>query len=254
MITNNKFNCITCDKTFCSDLCSIEHIFEKHKKTKKKSNKDYYSFANFDKIRRGNSSYLLGTGAFGNVYLARNKLDNKLFAIKQMEKAKLNAIGIKEDQIKNEIEIHLKLIHDNITRLYSYHEDDNAYYLIMEYAEKGTLFNLIQSTKGMSEERAFKYFIQVASAIEFLHKNNLMHRDLKPENCLIDSGDNIKLCDFGWTVECNRNRVTFCGTYEYMAPEIIRELPYNNLIDSWSLGILLYEMIHTYSPFRVKIY
>ena len=153
----------------------------------------------------------------------------------------------------HEISIHLKLLHENIARLYSYYEDESAFYLIMEYAEKGTLFNLIQNSKGLSEEKAFKYFIQVANAIYYLHSNNLMHRDLKPENCLIDNYDNIKLCDFGWTVECNNKRVTFCGTYEYMAPEIIKELPYTNMIDVWSLGVLLYELIHSYSPFRVTI-
>ena len=92
------------------------------------------------------------------------------------------------------------------------------------------------------------------SAINFLHSNNLVHRDLKPENILIDDKDNVKLCDFGWCVDLTTgNRVTFCGTYEYMAPEIIKELPYDYSIDSWSLGILLYEMTHGYSPFRAQV-
>jgi len=175
------------------------------------------------------------------------------FAIKQMDKARLLSVGIKPDVVFREINIHLKLVHENIARLYSYHEDSQAFYLIIEYVESGTLFNVIQKNKGLSEDQAFKYFIQVASALCFLHEHKLIHRDLKPENCLIDKNGNVKLCDFGWTVDQSLgNRVTFCGTYEYMAPEIIKELPYNSSIDVWSLGVLLYELIHSYSPFRVK--
>ena len=122
----------------------------------------------------------------------------------------------------------------------------------MEYVDNGTLFNKIQKTNGMPEEKALKYFVQVSAAIFFLHENQLIHRDIKPENCLIDKSDNVKLCDFGWTVEISKGeRITFCGTYEYMAPEIIKEIPYNHMIDVWSLGVLLYELIHSFSPFRV---
>ena len=106
----------------------------------------------------------------------------------------------------------------------------------------------------MDEKTAFKYFIHTASAVLFLHENNLVHRDLKPENLLVDENNNVKLCDFGWCVELSMgNRITFCGTYEYMAPEIIKEKPYNQGIDVWSLGILLYELVHCFSPFRVGI-
>jgi len=124
----------------------------------------------------------------------------------------------------------------------------------MEYANSGSLFSLIKKRKNFDEKKAFHYFIQTAGAVLFLHENNLVHRDLKPENILVDENNNIKLCDFGWCVEMSMgNRVTFCGTYEYMAPEIIKEKPYNQGIDVWSLGILLYELIHGYSPFRVRI-
>lgn len=86
--------------------------------------------------------------------------------------------------------------------------------------------------------------------MEFLHENHLVHRDLKPENILITKKDTVKLCDFGCCVDIRSGfRETFCGTFEYMAPEIIKELPYNQAVDIWSLGILLYEMLHGHSPF-----
>ena len=124
----------------------------------------------------------------------------------------------------------------------------------MDYVSSGTLFNLIKKSSGMDEKTAFKYFINTAAAVNFLHENNFVHRDIKPENLLLDENGVVKLCDFGWCVELNAgNRSTFCGTYEYMAPELINESPYNNAIDVWSIGILLYELLHGYSPFRSKI-
>jgi len=123
----------------------------------------------------------------------------------------------------------------------------------MEYASKGSLFQTIRTKKKLDEKTSFIYFIQAASSILFLHENNLVHRDLKPENLLVDEYNVVKLGDFGWCVEMALgNRVTFCGTYEYMAPEILKEKPYNQSIDIWSLGILLYELLHNYSPFSVR--
>ena len=121
----------------------------------------------------------------------------------------------------------------------------------MDYVTGGTLFKLIKRSNGMDEKTAFKYFISAASAINFLHENNLVHRDLKPENLLLDENGEVRLCDFGWCVKCDDGaRSTFCGTFEYMAPEIINENCYDKSIDVWSLGVLLYELLHGYSPFR----
>jgi serine/threonine protein kinase len=103
----------------------------------------------------------------------------------------------------------------------------------------------------LPEKESFKYFIQVTAAVQFLHSIGLAHRDIKPENILLDEDRNVKLCDFGWCVDVSKGeRMTFCGTYEYMAPEIVDEKYYDYSIDVWSLGVLLYEMIHGFSPFR----
>ena len=124
----------------------------------------------------------------------------------------------------------------------------------MEFINNGNLYHkIIQSGNGLSEAQTYIYFKQVLNALEFLHENHLVHRDLKPENILITKKDIVKLCDFGCCVDIkNGFRETFCGTFEYMAPEIIKELPYNQGVDTWSLGILLYEMLHGNSPFCNK--
>jgi serine/threonine protein kinase len=287
-LITRQFTCRCCKLTFCSDNCLVEHLVIKEKEKKSSQNmgnqvstanmnnrdlpnniksmfikpgmvlkclekKSYFNFENFEKVlNKKGKVQILGTGAFGEVYLSKNKLDGKFYAIKQMDKERLTSVGIKPENIFREINIHIKLLHDHIVRLFSYHEDQKSYYLIIEYLEGGTLFSRIQKTQGLSEEESFKYFIQVASALNFLHENNFIHRDLKPENCLIDLNGDVKICDFGWTVESNQSRVTFCGTYEYMAPEIIKETPYTTSIDVWSLGILLYELLHSYSPFRAQ--
>jgi serine/threonine protein kinase len=94
-------------------------------------------------------------------------------------------------------------------------------------------------------------FISVCESVAFMHDNKMIHRDIKPENILLDDDLQPKLCDFGWSIELKKNekRQTFCGTYEYMAPEIFESENYYSAVDVWSLGILLYELFHGTSPF-----
>ena len=217
----------------------------------KKIHTGYFDFKNF--IYNPNSDKI-GSGAFGDVYLAINKLDKKEFALKHICKKRVLENNCSLSIIYQEIEIQLNLDHPNIIRLYSYYEDKENIFLILEYLNNGTLFSKIRKKKKLSEEESFNYFIQILNAINFLHENNYLHRDIKPENILLDNNNNVKLCDFGWCVNLKNNetRKTFCGTFEYMAPEIVYEENYNTSVDIWALGILLYEMLHGYSPFRAK--
>ena len=213
-----------------------------------------FPFQNFKTVKLGKNTHVLGTGTYGRVYLSQNTVDNKFYSIKEISKEKIRENDA-ESLIMNEIEIHPKLTHENIIKLYNYWESDTSYYLILEYASKGSLFELIKSTnnKGVSEKEAFKYFIQTASAVHFLHDNKVVHRDIKPENILLDESYKVKLCDFGWCVELTcGNRNSFCGTYEYMSPEMVSESPYNFSVDIWAIGVLLYELLHGYPPFRSK--
>lgn len=170
-----------------------------------------------------------------------------------MNKEKLASIQLSPDIVAREIYVHLRLKHENIIDLYNAKEDNENYYMLMEYANGGSLFKKIKSSKiGFDENEAFKLFIQASSAICFLHENGLVHRDIKPENFLLVN-DKLKLCDFGWCRDvAEGERRTFCGTYEYMAPEIVKSDSYGFGIDVWALGILLYELIHNYSPFGIR--
>ena len=214
-------------------------------------NKDYL-LSNFTMMKDSNyNNYSIGKGAFGELFLIKLKSNGKLYALKQVNKKKVIESGASLEIIKREISIHSRITHPYIVKLHSTSEDEKNYNMIMDYIPNGTLFSLIQKLHGLKENDAFKYFIQVASAIQFLHYNGLAHRDIKPENILLDDNKNVKLCDFGWCVDISKGeRVTFCGTYEYMAPEIVKEQYYDYGIDIWSLGVLLYEMIHGFSPFR----
>ena len=211
-----------------------------------------YYIENFEYVRNYNDEPIaIGRGGYGKIYLAKNTKDNKEYAIKYISKEKMKQVGVDGSVIQREIDVHIRINHPKIIKLHSFLEDKYNYYLALEYAPNGNLYQYIQKKKGMPESEAFKYFIQVSSAIYFLHKYGYVHRDIKPENILLDKNLDVKLCDFGWCVSVEKGeRTTFCGTYEYMAPEMVNDELYDMGIDIWSLGVLLYEMIHGYSPFR----
>ena len=277
--------CKFCEKNFCSLGCLVNHasthlgtndpsinIRNRLKRLqsqnlteqynfitsgdfKEKSNFDKkYDINNFTKVIEDIFPKQLGSGSFGRVFLVSHNETNKLFALKVIDKRKLLMSYGKLDIIYNEINIHSKLEHENIIKLYNFNEDNENINIIMEYAPNGNLYDLITKEKtGFNEYKAFEYFIQVVNAVYYLHNNNIIHRDIKPENILIGEDNKIKLCDFGWAKELTlENRSTFCGTVEYMAPEIVGSENYDYGVDIWSLGILLYELLYGHSPFKAN--
>ena len=277
--------CKFCDKNFCSLSCLVSHasthlgnndpsinivnslkrkqsenlteqyIFITGGDFKEKTNFDKkYEFENFTKVIEDIFPKQLGSGSFGRVFLVSHNETKKLYALKVIDKRKLLVSYGKLDIIYNEINIHSKLDHENIIKLYNVHDDPEHINIIMEYAPNGNLFELLSKQKnGFSEYKAFEYFIQVVNAVCYLHNNNIIHRDIKPENILIGDDNKIKLCDFGWAKELTlENRSTFCGTVEYMAPEIVENENYDYGVDIWSLGILLYELLYGHSPFKAN--
>ena len=197
-----------------------------------------------------NKKIILGEGSFSIVQLYEDKKTKIKYALKKMDSKKVEKITKNKKLIDTEVNIHGRISHPNIIKLHNYFEYKHFCFLILEYASDGTLFDIIRSKRGLSELYAFYYFLQTLNAIYFLHLHSIVHRDLKPENLLINDNNIIKLCDFGWSVKLNDDkRTTFCGTVEYMAPEIIKKEKYDEAIDVWSLGVLLFELVHSYSPF-----
>ena len=275
--------CEQCSNKFCSDSCIAFHYSFYHQNVNNKEEININNYSdNTNNIEKNTSNFLtdgyflkeikyesiydiknfkhhlvngkpklLGYGSFGNVYLEINKINKKFYAIKHIEKRRiLKALNTLEP-IYNEIKIQSKICHPNIVKILYANESEKYFDIVLEYANKGNLFYYIKDNEYLSESQSFKIFIQIVNAIYFLHKNNFIHRDIKPENILLFDKNIAKLCDFGWCVEFkDEPRNTFCGTTEYMAPEMLNEKNYGKEIDIWSLGILLYEMLHGHSPFK----
>jgi 5'-AMP-activated protein kinase catalytic alpha subunit len=165
----------------------------------------------------------LGEGTFGKVRLGTHTLTGEKVAIKILEKDKI-AEKADVQRVTREIQI-LKIVrHPNVIQLYEIIETNRQLFLIMEYANGGELFDHIVKRKRLEEKEACRYFQQILSGIEYLHKNKVCHRDLKPENLLLDERQNLKIVDFGLSniyKMAGDSLKTACGSPCYAAPEMI---------------------------------
>ena len=155
-------------------------------------------------------------------------------------------------QLRREIEIHSHLKHDNVLQMYGFFFDSKRIYIIMEYAPGGELYAILQSRGKFEESRSSLYTAQIISAMQHIHGLDIIHRDLKPENILVFDDQTIKLSDFGWAVHTSRTRKTFCGTIDYICPEIITRHPYDAKLDMWTIGVLAYELSAGFAPFSAE--
>lgn len=192
----------------------------------------------------------IGKGSFAQVKLVRHKESGAILALKEIDLS--NSLNYREESklIEREIKIHKDLQHPNIIRLYDSLQIKKKYYLLLEFAHHGDLYKLLVKKKRIHEKDVAHITYQLCKSLQHIHKKGVVHRDLKLENQLVDKKGKIKLCDFGWCTDRPNLRKTFCGTFEYMAPEMINRGEYNYTVDIWSIGIIIYELIHGFSPFK----
>lgn len=148
-----------------------------------------------------------------------------------------------------EIQAQKNLHHRYIVRLLDYEIQNEFIVLIIELAQDGDLFDFINNIESIRESKLLRLFYKIVIGVHFIHLNGFIHRDIKPENILMSEGE-PKLADFGSSVAESVVRNTFCGTYEYMAPEIYLRKPQTAKVDVWALGVLLFEMTHNRTPFK----
>ncbi|CAP24824.3 Protein CBR-AIR-2 [Caenorhabditis briggsae] len=192
----------------------------------------------------------LGKGKFGSVYLARTKTGHFHCAIKVLFKSQLISGGV-EHQLEREIEIQSHLQHPNIIRLYNYFWDAKKIYLILEYAPGGEMYKQLTTQKRFTEAMAGKYMYEIADALSYCHRKNVIHRDIKPENLLIGAQGELKIGDFGWSVHAPSNkRQTMCGTMDYLPPEMVNGNSHSDAVDLWAIGVLCYEFLVGKPPFE----
>jgi serine/threonine protein kinase len=187
---------------------------------------------------------VVGQGAFGKVMLVRKKEGvsaGQIYAMKVLKKSVVAAKG-QVEHTKSERSILCEIRHPFIVRLRFAFQSEDKLYLITDYYNGGSLFYHLRKSKCFTEDRARFYAAELLSALDHLHQQHIIYRDLKLENILMDHTGHIALTDFGLSkqnIDVTGGATTFCGTAEYIAPELLRGHKYGSAVDWWSFGILL---------------
>ena len=181
----------------------------------------------------------------------RHKDSGKIYAMKVVEKEFLENEN-KADKILSEKEIMIQIDHPFIVKLHWAFQSSKELHFVMDFCVGGELFYHLRNVGRLNESQAKFYFAEVLLAIEYLHKNGIIYRDLKPENILLDIDGHVRLADFGLSkadMKLNKLTHSFCGSPEYMSPEMLEQVGYSMSIDYYSLGVLIYEMLFGLPPY-----
>ncbi|XP_029291104.1 calcium/calmodulin-dependent protein kinase IGb isoform X2 [Cottoperca gobio] len=190
----------------------------------------------------------LGSGAFSEVFMVKEKKTGKMFAMKCVKKKQKRDLNL-----ENEIAVLRRIKHDNVVGMEDFYESQTHFYLVMELVSGGELFDRILDRGVYSEKDASSVIQQVLQAVSYLHENDIVHRDLKPENILYysqDENSKIMISDFGLSKMVDNDIMsTACGTPGYVAPEVLAQKPYSKAVDCWSIGVITYILLCGYPPF-----
>ena len=194
---------------------------------------------------------VIGKGSFGKVMQVKKKDTGKIYALKSIRKAHI----VNKMEVTHTLAEKFVLSRVNspfIVPLKFAFQSSEKLYLVLSFINGGELFYHLQKARRFPLIRAKFYICELLSAIETLHSMNIVYRDLKPENILLDYQGHIALCDFGLckiNMKLDQKTNTFCGTPEYLAPELLLNKGYTRVVDFWTLGVLLYEMLTSLPPF-----
>ncbi len=216
------------------------------------TNKKHYGPEDFQILK------LIGKGTFGQVYQVRKKDTKRIYAMKVLQKK----IIVQKKEVAHTVGERNILVRTAMTDspfivgLKFSFQTPTDLYLVTDYMSGGELFWHLQKEGRFNEKRAKFYIAELILALQHLHLHDIVYRDLKPENILLDANGHIALCDFGLSkanLTKNDTTNTFCGTTEYLAPEVLLdEAGYTKMVDFWSLGVLVFEMCCGWSPFYAE--
>lgn len=205
------------------------------------NNKD--SMENYHLIKQ------IGEGSFGKVYKARRKYTGRLVAIKMINKAGQSKDDL--ESFRREIDLLRKVSHPNVMRMLNVFEIDTDFCVVSELA-RGDLFQVIDDNQTLPEHVLKSVAAQLISSLSHLHSLHIIHRDMKPQNILIAEHGALKICDFGFARALSNTTLVLTsikGTPLYMAPELVQEQPYDEKVDIWALGVILYELYYGRPPY-----